>query len=167
MSREWAARARQFCRQLAQPRSRIVFVLGACTATLWLVIETFPVNRPYEVVAINGRLLPQFITANHHLVTKYRPTLLVVWTPFGETRAMGWGGCNAWNSRVQSLWAGQFALGPSYHTALACSPSAMDNEHAFAAALARVTRWRRQRGELVLEGEGASIRLRPRAEGAD
>ncbi len=168
MSREWAVRARQFCRHFAVPRGGIVLVFGACAAVIWLWVWAFPINQPYEVVAINGRLLPQFITANRRLVTKYRPTLHVVWTPFGDTRAVGWSGCNSWSSRVQSLRSGHFALGPSYHTASICPPAAMENEHAFEAALGRVTRWRRERGELVLEGDGASIRLRPQvdAEGA-
>ena len=162
MSREWAAHARHFCRQFALGRSRILLALGACAAMIWLLVGTFPVNQPYEVVSIDGRPLPQFITANRHLVTKYRPTFLVVWAPFGETRAIGWSGCNSWNTHVKSLRSGHFVLGSGYYTALACSPAAMDNENAFKAALARVMRWRRDGGELVLEGEGASIRLRPR-----
>lgn len=162
MSREWAARARHFCRKFALLGSRMVLALGACAVIIWLLAGIFPVNQPYEVVSIDGRLLPQFITANRHLVTKYRPTLLVVWTPFGETRAIGWSGCNSWNTHVQSLLSGDFVLGPGYYTALACAPAAMENENAFKAALGKVTRWHRERGELVLEGDGTSIRLRPR-----
>ncbi|HEY1542459.1 MAG TPA: META domain-containing protein [Xanthobacteraceae bacterium] len=140
-----------------------MLALGACAAMIWLLLGTFPVNQSYEVVSIDGRLLPQFITANRRLVTKYRPTLLIAWTPFGETRAIGWSGCNSWNTHVQSLRSGQFVLGPGYYTALACAPAAMDNENAFKAALRKVTHWRRAGGELILEGDGASIRLRPRA----
>jgi heat shock protein HslJ len=167
MSRGWAVSARQFCRRFVASRSGIVLVVGTCAAIIWLWVGGFPVNQSYEVVAINGRLLPQFITTNHRLVTKYRPTLRVDRTLFGETQAGGWNGCNFWNSRVQSLRSGGFALGPSYQTANACRPAALENGQAFNAALGRVTRWRRERGELVLEGDGVSIRLRPRATTSD
>jgi hypothetical protein len=167
MSREWAVRAREFCRHFTVRRSMILLAFAACATIIWLCVGVFPINQPYEVVAINGRLLPLFITTNRRLVTKYRPTLRVVWTALGPTQAVGWSGCNFWNSRVQSLRSGHFALGASYHTAMSCPPAATDNEREFEAALVKVTSWRRERGELVLEGDGVSIRLRPRTAASD
>jgi len=129
---------------------------------MWLSVGRFPVNQQFVVVSINGHPLTQYITADRRIVTKYRPTFMFTWPVVGYPWASGWGGCNSWfSSRVRSLRPDRFDLGGRYQTALGCARGAMENEDEFQAALSRVTRWRRERTELFLEGNGAEIRLRP------
>jgi hypothetical protein len=169
MSREWAVRAWQFCRQFAPPRSGIVLALGVCAGFIWLSVGGFPVNQSYEIVSINGQPLPQFITPNETLngrliikspPTLSRPTFSVIWPVIGHPEAVGWDGCNYWSMSIKTLRSHRFVLGSGYQTAMYCS-EVVEAKKRIDLALSLVTRWRRGRAELVLAGAGVVIRLRP------
>jgi heat shock protein HslJ len=163
----WAERTWRYCRQLALPRSGIVVALGVLAIIVWLSDHTFPVNQQYEVYAINGRLLPVFLEPDGRVIPKYRPTLRVTSTLFGETRVMVGSPCNPWSSSFWWLRSGLLVFGSAYQTAKGCpSDAAMKIETDFDAAIARVTRWRLERAELILEGDGVEIRLAPSMGGA-
>jgi hypothetical protein len=146
-----------------------VLALGVCAAFIWLSVGGFPVNQSYEFVSINGQPLPRFITPNEMLngrliikspPTLSEPTFRVIWTVIGRPEAVGWDGCNYWSMSIKTLRSHRFVLGSGYQTAMFCS-EVVETKKRIDLALSRITHWRRERAELVLEGDGVVIRLRP------
>lgn len=124
-------------------------LLGACASFVLYPSGTFPIGREFEVASINGRK-----------IAGARPTFRVGWLtkPLSiktwpiQSWATGSTGCNGWNARVVSLWAGRVVLDERYQTAMACGCRIMEVEHAFNAAIQEVTTWRRDGADIILEG---------------
>jgi heat shock protein HslJ len=131
--------------------------VAACAGLVLYPIGTFPLNRQFQVVSINGREIANS-NPTFRATWAFTTSLSIKTWPI-ETWTSGPSGCNFWSRRVLSLWAGRVVLGSGYHTAIACERRAMQTEDTFDATLAKVTSWRREGAHIILEGGGGTMRL--------
>lgn len=130
-------------------RSVVPVVAALAAVSTAAAAPSFPLDRELQVAAVNGQS-----------VTGRMPTFMVrgeggVLTGSGSTA------CNRWSAAIALRGADGLAVGPVRTTRMACAGDATETERAFLAALQRVNRWRYEGSVLVLEGQGASLRLVP------
>jgi heat shock protein HslJ len=125
----------------------LLFALLAWPA-LAQVEPVFPVDRSYKVLTISGydvRTKGLSITVTHK---------------GGDYRAGGQAGCNTWTSAVV-LRTKEIDFVDISTTKKTCGKPAMDTQEAFLSALRQANRWRLDREGLTIEGDAASLVLKP------
>jgi heat shock protein HslJ len=108
----------------------------------------FPVDRSYKVVTISG----------YDVRTK--GLSMTVTHKGGDYRAAGQAGCNTWTSAVV-LRTKEIDFVDIATTKKMCGKPAMDTQEAFISALRQANRWRLDRNGLTIEGDAASLVLKP------
>ena len=108
----------------------------------------FPVDQSYKVLTISG------------FDVRTKGLSLTVTHKGGDYRAAGQAGCNTWSSAVV-LRSKEIDFVDIATTKKMCGKPAMDAQEAFVNALRQVNRWRLDRNGLVIEGDAASLLLKP------
>jgi len=129
-----------------------VFVFG-----MWLALPEFPynltqfpINRTFIAISLNGQPFnPERFTQLATLEIK-RWRLL-------QFRASGNGGCNSWYSDVRLAADKSIAWGNGAQTTVRCR--AYETEAKYLRALHAATRWRTDKGVLILENDTDVVRF--------
>ena len=108
----------------------------------------FPVDQSYKVLTISG----------YDVRTK--GLSLTVTHKGGDYKAGGQAGCNTWTSGVV-LRTKEIDFVNVAITKKVCGKAEMAAEEAFVSSLRQVNRWRLDREGLVMEGDAASLLLKP------
>ena len=110
----------------------------------------FPINRQFIAISLNGQPF------NQERFTQL-PTLEIKRSAFLRLRASGNGGCNSWYVDVKLPADKSIAWGNGSQTAVACR--ARETEAKYLRALRAATRWRTEKGVLILEDDTDVLRF--------
>ena len=109
----------------------------------------FPVGKSYKAISISG-----FDVQNKGL------SMTVSGDPKGDMRGSGSAGCNSWNATV-ILRDEQLDFTNIVTTRKLCAKPTMTAEDAFRSSLRSAKRWRIDGDKLIIEGDAASLMLKP------
>ena len=109
----------------------------------------FPVGKSYKAISISG-----FDVQNKGL------SMTVSGDPKGDMRGSGSAGCNSWNATV-ILRDEQLDFTSIVTTRKLCAKPTMTAEDAFRSSLRSAKRWRIDGDKLIIEGDAASLMLKP------
>jgi len=109
----------------------------------------FPVDKSYKAISISG-----FDVQNKGL------SMTVSRDPKGDMRGSGSAGCNSWNATV-ILRDEQLDFTSIVTTRKLCAKPTMTAEDAFRSSLRSAKRWRIDGDKLIIEGDAASLMLKP------
>ena len=109
----------------------------------------FPVDKSYKAISISG-----FDVQNKGL------SMTVSGDPKGDMRGSGSAGCNSWNATV-ILRDEQLDFTNIVTTRKLCAKPTMTAEDAFRSSLRSAKRWRIDGDKLIIEGDAASLMLKP------
>ena len=109
----------------------------------------FPVDKSYKAISISG-----FDVQNKGL------SMTVSGDPKGDMRGSGSAGCNSWNATVL-LRDEQLDFANIVTTKKSCAKPTMIAEDAFLSSLRSAKRWRIDGDKLIIEGDAASLMLKP------
>jgi len=109
----------------------------------------FPVDKSYKAISISG-----FDVQNKGL------SMTVSRDPKGDMRGSGSAGCNSWNATV-ILRDEQLDFTNIVMTRKLCAKPTMTAEDAFRSSLRSAKRWRIDGDKLIIEGDAASLMLKP------
>ena len=109
----------------------------------------FPVGKSYKAISISG-----FDVQNKGL------SMTVSGDPKGDMRGSGSAGCNSWNATV-ILRDEQLDFTNIVTTRKLCAKPTMTAEDAFLSSLRSAKRWRFDGDKLIIEGDAASLMLKP------
>jgi len=109
----------------------------------------FPMDQSYKAISISG-----FDVQNKGL------SMTVSGDPKGDMRGSGSAGCNSWNATV-ILHDDQLDFTNIVTTRKLCAKPTMTAEDAFLSSLRSAKRWRIDGDKLIIEGDAASLMLKP------
>ena len=109
----------------------------------------FPVDKSFKAISISG-----FDVQNKGL------SMTVSGDPKGDMRGSGSAGCNSWNATV-ILRDEQLDFTNIVTTRKLCAKPTMTAEDAFRSSLRSAKRWRIDGDKLIIEGDAASLMLKP------
>jgi heat shock protein HslJ len=110
----------------------------------------FPISRKFIAISLNGQAF------NHERSTQL-PTLEIKRSPLLQFRASGSGGCNSWYSDVKLAADNSISWGRGTQTAVRCR--AFETEAKYLHALHAATRWRTEKGILILDNDTDVLRF--------